>query len=338
MKSRPRRASPRFFVLGFRVNGPTMKRKATARIIAISLLAAALATTAACGNVEAARGPKRTNVPSPPATSGPTGNAELDAARVAILAALERGDGEAALALVDAAEARFGAEYALAVDRSIALGLLGRGAEALRAAERAVGRAGGVPYPPEATIARLEALLWLGDRSLALREAERATAVHPDDAGLLYELGKAQLALVITSSAIATFTRVLELAPGDYAATLGLVAALSFELKTDEALAALDQLAASHPNDAWIAYEYGIIHQARADEPAAIAALQRAVDLDNAAVTPHAHFQLARIHLDRDELDLARPHLETFIRLAPPHAAAERRYAEEQLTGKRRNK
>jgi tetratricopeptide (TPR) repeat protein len=254
---------------------------------------------------------------------------------VPILEALANGDAASALGLVEAALARHGAHYALLVDKAIALGLSGRADDAIKAADRAIAQAGTL-HPPEAVIARVEAMLWLGDRSPALRATEAALKVHPDHAGLHHLLGKVQLELSNATDAALSFSRALELAPGDYAATLGLVGALVFNLRLDDARAELDALAARVPKDAWITYQYGLIHEAAEEFEAAIAAYQDAIAQGSDVVTAFAHFQIGRIHLQQDRLDLARPHLETFIRLAPPHATPQRRYAEEQLSGKRR--
>jgi len=303
-------------------------------------------SAAACGSVEAGGQPSPNAIPPaiPDFNAGaqdasgddapPLGDPAAQQLRVAALVAAESGDFPAALAKLDAAEELVGVVYVLRVDRAIVLGMSGDAQASLREAERAVKLRPGVIFPPAATVAQIEALLWLGDRSGALRLAEGFVAAHPKNAGAHYALGKALLDFVRSAEAVDAFRDALRLAPGDYAATLGLVGALASSGRSDEAAQALASLATDHPADPWIAYQQGIIWQARGDVAQAMVSFKAAIDAFAPRPFADASFLIARILLERDDAGdraAVRPYLEYFVEHAPPHAAPERRYAMEQL-------
>jgi tetratricopeptide (TPR) repeat protein len=293
-----------------------------------------------CGEVERPRA-EAWELPAPtvrsdtPSRAVPRAEAALPeeaaAHRRQALAALDANDAAAALQDLERAAGIAGWTYALRVDEAIAHALAGDAERSRAATEKAIALAAPGSAPIEALAAQIEALLWAGRRVEALQAAERLADAHPERIEGHFVRGKALLEMARGPEAVEAFRDALARAPGDLAATLGLAAALSFTLQHDEAFSLLDGLAETTPDAPWVAYQLGIASQAASLADDAIAWHQKALELGGPAAIPDAHLQLAVLLLARDDARGARPHLELFLRHAPPSAAPERRFATQQL-------
>ena len=126
-----------------------------------------------------------------------------------------------------------------------------------------------------------------GDDERALRTFERVLALDPDNAMALENLGTVHVQRADREAARTAFERAVELAPRSSRAHAGL----------------------------------GVLQLQAGDRRAALASWTRAVDLDPANFD--ALFNLATELVNAGDLEAARPHLERFVRTAPPAFYAE---------------
>lgn len=95
----------------------------------------------------------------------------------------------------------------------------------------------------------------------------------------------------------------------------------------------LEALLAESPDDAFLRYALALAYAAEGDQPAACARLESLVESDPQYVP--AYFQLAQLHVEQGQSDLAKPVLgrgiEAARRAGDSHAEGEMRGLLEQL-------
>jgi tetratricopeptide (TPR) repeat protein len=145
------------------------------------------------------------------------------------------------------------------------------------------------PFGLEAGLAKVEAHLALGQRTLALDYARRLRDAYPRRYEARYVLGKALYSLGRLGSAGDAFADGVALAPDDRLSRLGLLTALAHDpdVPFDELQGRADDLKSGTPDDADLLHALAMAREIRGDVDAAAALYERAIQLR--AHHPFAH-------------------------------------------------
>ncbi len=269
----------------------------------------------------------------------------FDALHMLGVAAVQSGDAERGAALIGAATRLAPNVAAAHVNLAMALSALGRYAEALDSADRALSLEAA---NPDAHLGRGNALLALGRAAEALAAYDQALALRPTDPRGHYNRANALRDLGRLEDAVAGYEAALALSPGYVEALGNRGAALARLGRLGEALAAFDAVLARSPTaeahrnrgaalarlrrlpEAIASYDAALAAdprsaQAHNDRAAALndlgraaealAAADRAIALDPALVDAHNNRGVALFTLRR--LDEARPCFDQALAIEP---------------------
>lgn len=159
--------------------------------------------------------------------------------------------------------------------------------------------------------------LWRASLEVSRKSVER----FPNSASLYEMKGLAETMLLLTSDAIKSYTRALEINPNSAKANLGLAVAQWKAGMNKEAAATFENGIKRFPNDALHYQEYGLmlLSMAKSGDQSvqahAVRLFQKAVALDGTLC--ESHFQLGSIELAQGKIPLALQQLETAAKLDP---------------------
>jgi tetratricopeptide (TPR) repeat protein len=158
------------------------------------------------------------------------------------------------------------------------------------------------PHSPEAWEARAKALAALKRYSEALRDLDMGLSFNPRDIAMMLAKGKIQGQMERPRDAIATFTRVLDLEPGNTEALKGRAENLIQDSQLDKAILDLNRAVAMAPTDPWAYHKLGMAELCLNHFSEAAAAFSTAIRL--APEIPLFYFSRGQVylhHLDSPE-------------------------------------